>query len=509
VRYLRNFKFPFVVFLTGACVLIIEVVATRILSPYFGNTVFTVSSVLGVVLAALSVGYYFGGRLADKHPSEKYFYLIILCGGLSVALLYLLMLFVLPSIGYALPATTGPAISSVLLFFLPASLLGLLSPFAIKLHQQSLRGKGTGQASGEIFFWSTLGSIFGSFFAGFVLIPWLGTRQIVFTVALALILLGLIPLLKIGFLRKYVLGVTILAIAFMVSVSPLIEKQEYVLYNHDGLYEQITIHDGEYLGKPTRFFSQDISSSGAMFLHSNDHVFDYTKYYCLYKVFAPHTKEVLVIGGGAYTIPKAVLEDSPQVHVDVSEIEPGLLALAQKYFKLPPTNRLSNYTQDGRRLLHDTSKRYDFIFSDVYYTVHSIPTHFTTQEFFKLVRERLTDNGLFVANIIGDLSSQKPSFTMSEIKTFKSVFPNSYFFATKSPSSHEGQNIIFVGLANQATVDLNSSTITNHEEEIIRSLAKQNINLNKLNLDEHTLLTDNFAPIERLVTPLIERISAN
>lgn len=507
MKYLKKFKFPLIVFLTGAFVLIIEVVATRILSPYYGNTVFTVSSVLGVVLAALSVGYYFGGRFADKYPFEKYFYLIILCGGLSVALLYLLMLLVLPSIGYILPTTTGPVMSSLLLFFLPASLLGLLSPFAIKLHQQNLRNKGTGQASGEIFFWSTLGSIFGSFFAGFVLIPWLGIRQIIFAVALALILLGLVPLLKIGFLKKYVLIITFLAVLVIVSISQLIEEQEHVLYRQDGLYEEIIIYDSEYSGKPTRFFVQDTSMSGAMFLNSDSHVFDYTKYYSLYKIFAPHTKEALVIGGGAYSIPKALLNDLPQASVDVSEIEPELQTLAQNYFSLPSTSRLNNYTQDGRRLLYDTNKRYDFIFSDVYYTVNSIPTHFTTQEFFKLAQERLSDKGLFVANVIGNLSSQKPSFTMSEIRTFKSVFPNSYFFATKDPSSDEIQNIIFVGLNSKETIDLNSPALANHEDQIIRSLAKQSISLNESSLNEHLLLTDNFAPVERLVAPLLKRNS--
>src|SRR3989344_7026318 len=189
MKYFKKFSLPFVVFLTGACVLIIEIVATRILSPYYGNTMFTVSSVIGIVLAALSVGYYFGGKYADKYPREKVFYSIILISGLSVILLHLLTLFLLPSLGYGLSIVSGPIISAIILFFTPSLLLGTLSPFAIKLQKQYFPEKGIGSITGEIFFWSTLGSIFGSLLAGFVLIPQFGISQIILAVAIILIIL--------------------------------------------------------------------------------------------------------------------------------------------------------------------------------------------------------------------------------------------------------------------------------------------------------------------------------
>ena len=129
-----NFRFqnchsavlPCAVFITGACVLIIEVVATRVLAPYFGNTIYTVSSVIGVVLGALSLGYYVGGRFADRHCDRAFFYFIIFCGGLSVFFLELLILGVLPSFGQGLSIVSGPLIASFLLFFITSALLGLL-----------------------------------------------------------------------------------------------------------------------------------------------------------------------------------------------------------------------------------------------------------------------------------------------------------------------------------------------------------------------------------------------
>lgn len=506
MKNFKKFSLPFVVFLTGACVLIIEIVAIRILSPYYGNTIFTVSSVIGIVLAALSVGYYFGGKLADKYPMEKVFYSIILISGLSVIILLLLTLFLLPSLGYALSIINGPIISSIILFFTPSLLLGTLSPFAIKLQGQHFPEKGIGSITGEIFFWSTLGSIFGSLFAGFVLIPQFGISQIILAVAIILIILGLFPLVKIGVRKKSIFEVILFSVIGILLISIFSAfKSNNIIYSYDGIYEKITIYDGKYAGRPTRFFQQDRSNSGAMFLDSDELVFDYTKYYALYKVFNPDVKNAFVIGGGAYSIPKALLKDLPDATVDVSEIEPSLYELAQRYFRVAKTEHLNNFTDDGRRLLHDTSKKYDLIFSDVYYSLFSMPAHFTTQEFFKIAKDKLSEDGILVANLIGDLSRQEPSLIMSEIKTFQTVFPNSYFFAVDAPDKIGLQNIIFVGYNSNKKMDFNDPKITKDENPIIQSLGRKVINLDRFEFSKYPILTDNFSPVEYLTAKVLQK----
>lgn len=142
---------PAVVFITGGCVLVLEVTATRVLSPYFGNTIYTVSSILGVILAALSLGYYFGGILSDRRPVSKWFYAIISVSGLSVIFLELIIIFVLPFLGNSLSLVYGPLVTSAILFFLPALLLGTLSPYAIKLQSQNFPEAGIGAISGKFF----------------------------------------------------------------------------------------------------------------------------------------------------------------------------------------------------------------------------------------------------------------------------------------------------------------------------------------------------------------------
>jgi spermidine synthase len=505
-KYFQKVRLPLVVFITGACSLVIEVVATRILSPYFGNTIFTVSSVIGIVLAALSVGYYFGGRLADRYPAYRIFYLIISVSGLSVIILYFLTLFLLPVFGTRLPITIGPIISAVILFFVPSFFLGTLSPFAIKLQQKEFPKKGIGSITGEIYFWSTFGSIFGSLFTGFILIPRFGINQIIIAVALTLTVLGLLPLLKTGFPKKTVLVVTMLAcfgffLTKIVSVSP----DEGLLYAHNGIYEKISIFDGTYAGKPARIFMQDRSLSGAMFLDSDELAIDYTKYYALYKIFKPDVKQALVIGGGAYSVPKALLKDLPGAAIDVSEIEPSLYELARKYLLVPETDHLKNFTDDGRRLLRDTRKKYDLIFSDVYYSLFSIPPHFTTREFFLLAKSKLSNNGIFIANLIGDMSRQEPSLILSEIKTFLSAFPNSYIFAVDSPGIISPQNIMLVGFNSSQKIDFKSSLITENSDPFIRSLEKKLINLDRFELSAYTTLTDNFSPVESMTADILRK----
>ncbi len=497
----RNFL-SLVVFLTGACILIIEIVATRILAPFFGNTIYTVSSVISTILLALSFGYYFGGRLSDTHPSRKWFFNIILISGFSVFFLQMLNLYLIPNLGNRLSIVDGPLIISFILFFLPSFLLAMLSPYAIKIQEANSSIQEIGKITGNIFFWSTFGSIFGSLMSGFYLIPNFGINQILNLVGLILIFLGILGLVVSKNSIKAI-PVVFFFIVFSFIFLTNYKNSQQIIYQKDGIYEKIKIYDLYYNNHPTRFFIQDKSYSGAMYLNSDDLVFDYTKYYSIYKILNPNIHNALIIGGCAYSIPKALLKDSNNINVDVAEIEPSLFSLAKKYFRATDNPRLTNYTEDGRRLLTDSKKDYDFIYSDVYYSLYSIPPHFTTYEFFEIAKKRLNNNGIFIANLIGNLSRQQPSFIFSEINTFKSVFNNSYFFAVVNPNNINMQNIIIVGLKNNKKIDFNSSDIKNNPDRTISSLAQKQIDLNRFNLSRYKILTDNFAPVEYLTAKAI------
>jgi hypothetical protein len=201
-----------------------------------------------------------------------------------------------------------------------------------------------------------------------------------------------------------------------------------------------------------------------------------------------------------------LLRELPDANVDVAEIEPSLYELAKKYFNLPQSPRLHNHVEDGRRLLQDSSQKYDLIFSDVYYSFFAVPPHFTTREFFAIAKSRLNTGGIIVVNMIGDLSRQQPSLILAEIKTFQAVFPNSYFFAADSPEKTYSQNIMLVGCNSDFRLDLESPSITGYKDPFIRFIGYKLIDVDhRFELSPYPVLTDNFAPVEYLTAQVLRR----
>jgi spermidine synthase len=509
LSFVKPYTLLGVVFLTGAAVLIIEVTAVRILSPYFGNTIFAVSSVISVILGALSGGYYFGGRFADRHPSLLVFYGIIFASGIAVLIVQGAITFILPTVGYLLSPVSGPLISSIFLFFLPAFLLGMLSPYAVRLQKDLLSYEGVGSAAGAVFFWSTLGSIVGSLVTGFVLIPVFGIRTIITGTGLFLAVLGgvaVIILLEPGRQRTVMFFLMLGLLTVLTGAASITHSLPGTLYMRDGLYERIRIYDNILQGRAVRFLELDRASSGAMFLDTEDPralVYGFSKYYSLYKLSVPSLQRALVIGGGSYSIPKVLLAEEPRAQIDVVEIEPDLFELAQQFFDVGDDPRLTNYVEDGRRfLLRQPDDSYDLIFNDAYQTLYSIPAHFITKEYFELAHAKLADRGVYIANYITDLQKEEPSLFHSSVKTFREVFPHSMFFAVRSPSDHTlPQNVIFVGYKSGDT-DTFADALA--RDDTLGAFAAQRIDLTGVDFRPYPLLTDDYAPSDAFTIAILK-----
>lgn len=511
----RNYKFGLLlsVTLTGMAVLIIEITATRILAPFFGNSIFTFSSVISIILAALSLGYYFGGRLSDRKPSDVLFFSLIVLAGFTVLLLQLLNATLLPGLAYKLSMINGPLITSVMLFLLPAMFLGMLSPFAIKLLHASHAEKGVGNAAGLVFFWSTLGSIAGSLSAGFLLIPHWGVSHIVIGVGLGLVLLGSLGILIFSGRPKVIaIGLSLLGLISGFALNESVKPDgKGVVYSAHGLYEKIVIRDIPYQGRSARILLQDRNVSSGMYLDDGSMAFDYTKYFDLYRLFTPKLETALAIGGGAYSVPKAILRDSPKAVVDVAETEPSLHALAREYFALPDDARLRNHVIDGRRFLHDTPEQYDLIFSDVYRSFAAVPMQFTTREFFSLAKSKLKDNGVFIANYYGSLATDLRPMIYSALKTMRTVFPQVYVFATVDPASEELQNFILVGHkpANpEQRIDLQQAAAFKFAYPVLNKVAGLELRPADDLVGSAFLLTDDFSPVEYYAANVIRQLEA-
>ncbi len=488
-----------VVFITGGGVLVVEVVATRILSPYFGNTFYSFSSVIGVVLASLSIGYAIGGRYADRHPEQSAFYGIILFGGLSILLLAGVSRSLLPFWAFQLSPVSGPLISSLILFSLPGFLLGMLSPFVIALMQR-MSDTGIGTTAGSVFFWSTLGSIAGSLLTGFIFIPQFGvTRTLVGTAAL-LIAIGLAGTLRFGGARSRSKAV-ILVICFAITAGLLsIGKpvSAHVIHEEEGLYQNIRVVDATRDdGMPMRILFQDLNASSGMLMHSKELAFEYSKFFRLAPVLKKDIGSALVLGAGAYSLPKAMLEEYPGARIDVVEIEAVLEPIAKEYFGLEESPRLRTFIEDGRRYLHDTDMRYDVIFGDAYSSHHAMPPHLTTREFFQLVSDRLTDGGVLIVNFIGSLEERTPSLFFSALRTITSVFPNTEVFAMRDPASTEKQNIIIL-----ARKSAEPFSVCPYRGPSIgmRNFCDKRVDTASIDLKNYQMLTDDHSPVEYLAT---------
>lgn len=495
-KFFKKYYLLGVLFITGAAVLVIEVTATRILSPFFGQTVYSVSSILSVILAALSFGYYYGGILADKKPSEKLFFQIIAFSGIATIAIQFLSDILSPIIASSLPFKYGPLVLSILLFFLPALLLGMLSPFVIKIQSIKLKKIGVGRVSGQVFFVPTLGSIFGSLLAGFFLIPTFGLSQIILGCGLLLVILGLIG-------SKFNLSLffaifLVAAVFFRIGVSTASVIGSDIVYAKDSVYQKIIVKDLYNQGQIDRHLFLDRNNSAAIRLGSKDLVFEYFKYYSLYKYFNGDPKNIAVIGGGGYVLPQVYAEELPDADIDVVEIDPNLYEVSKKYFILSDDPRVVNHVEDGRAYLEKSDKKYDLIFLDAYAGLTSIPDHLTTKEFFDLLRSKLSPDGIVIANVVGDLEIVSPSLTYSLIKTFKQAFDNTYYFATQTAKVMTAQNLLFVASNSNIKPDFSSYEFRQNQFTVDNKI-----------LEDQKLLTDNYSPVEFLVAGMLERMYSN
>ena len=487
--------------------LIVEVTAVRILSTYFGNTIYTVSGVIGVILAGLSAGYARGGARADKTPTRQEFFRTIEKGGVALLVLFFLMVALAPTLALALPLSWGPIVVALVLFFAPSYFLGMLSPFAIKLGELEHPATGTGTISGQVFFWSTCGSLVGTVLTAFVLIPQFGLSAIIFGTTLCVLLLGTVGKLMTDNASKrtsHLILFIVLLIALCISFFASARTPPGVLFSKDGVYQHLTILDGTFAGQPARYFYQDRSEDDVIFLNSEKLAETYTDYYALYKNFDPNLTHALFIGGGMYSMPAALHRDLPNAQIDIAEIEPSLFLLAQKYFNVPNDPHLVNHVEDGRRFLQESTTTYDMIFSDVYYSLYSIPPAYTTKEFFSETRSKLAPKGIFVANFIGSLSPDKPSLILSEIRTIQEVFPETYVFAVESPDIPNDQNIIVVGVNSPIT---SGPVISPFPQSIPPPLPPNMMSLlvptERYDLTQYPVLTDNYAPVEYMTGKIL------
>lgn len=497
------------VFFSGAIVLLVELVGFRMFAPYFGNTLYASSSVLGVVLAALAFGYIWGGQLGDKNPTRTQLSVLFLLSAVSLVFLRVGIDEILPRLGYELFFTVGPLILSLILLAPVSFFLGSLAPFVVAFAHASMPERGIGKLTGELSFASTIGSIVGSLISGFVLLPRFSQTSLIGVSALLVLLVALaLAYQNRSFFKKIIpQALVLLVILYVWTFMLSADTEQGEVARLEGTYSRISVIDTTYKGEDTRFLRLDRNSSSAMYLNSDELVFDYTKFYELYTLLERKSNNTLVLGAGAFSVPKALLADEELELVEVIDIEPKLYPVSKEYFKLPDDARLVFKATDARRHLVESDLEYDLIFGDVYQTLYSIPEHLATKEFFELTRSRLSTDGIFMVNVIGDLARTQPSHTLSIYKTFAEVFPENIFVATEDNDQITTQNVVLIGFTDsedKETVLANTNDIV--DEYVKGQLQNKTINPSRFSLEQALVLRDDTASLQKLSAELLSRV---
>lgn len=491
------------VFLSGGSILVLEIAAGRVMAPHFGNTIFNWTSMIGIILAALSVGYAVGGRLADRNPSPKLFYGIMILGAGLVALVPPLRLSVLPLLEGGFSLRTGPVVGGLLLFAAPSVVLAALTPFAVRL---AARGEGTlGTVTGDLFTWSTVGSIAGTFLTGFVLVPLIGLNAIFLATALALAAAGGGGL----YLAKgktgakpplwifYFVGASLLTGAAATPNPP--GKDADVLLFRENMYHTLRITEKVQDGKRVRQLFLDFQPEGAMVVgdDSAQH-FEYTRFLSLGPAALPEMRRAFFLGGGAFTMPKVLQLLQPGVEITVAEIDPDVIAAGRRFFRLGQYPKFRLVTGDGRRALRRTEGKFDFIVGDAYRGLRNIPSHLVTREFFEEVRARLTPRGAFFLNLIAFRAGPGAALYASVYRTMKAVFPQVLVFSTDPDAPTVPQNILLFAFREDRPGRIRRFLDKLAAEPRYRFIAAGRVAPPAPRI-EGPVLTDDYAPVENLI----------
>jgi len=469
------------VFTAGTAVMILEIVASRFFAPYIGTSMYVWTALIGIVMAGLSTGYALGGYLGDKWKSLEKLQLLIAITGFWILGLGMLRDFLLLWLSLVLPSVILIAVvGSLLLLLLPSVLLGIVSPYAIRLAAIDLQH--VGQTAGRIAAISTVGSILGTFLAGFVFIPLLGTTTILFTLSVILVM---IPALRITWKTSFFLLFFLFIFPVGVSSQQRSTSELHTLLGiidqRDTPYSVISVRELLHspTSKPYRLLQIDNGHHGAAFIsNDDDHVFAYTRAYALLDRLRPGAKKGLLLGGGTYTIAHHFLKRNPERTIDAVEIDPLVTEIARKYFPVP-TERLTITHEDARTFLNreDAPGTYHVVFGDTFQSSNSIPFHLTTREAVEHIARLLDRDGIYVLNVIGTATGPLSTFVSAEFNTLKSVFPHVAVLLIDEEQTP--RNILLFASKQPFLTDIPGVVVFSPTTDLI--------------------LTDNYAPVETMM----------
>lgn len=425
LRYLL----PTSVFVSGAVVMVLEVLGTRLIAPVFGTSLYVWSAIIAVTLLSLSLGYWFGGRLADRLPHASSYFLVFEIAAVLIVLLPLAREPVL-SLTQPLGLRAGSLVAAILFLGVPLTLLGTISPYAVRLGAHLITD--LGRTTGRLYALSTAGSLFGTLLAGFYLIPSFRLRSIFLGAALVLATPAVIYQLSAARRQLAIAGIVLLAVL-------LVGSRPY--RGADGIRHMSETHFGQ-----LKVFDQ----GGARTLLVNGTIqtqtiantnIPITAYASVMTELAyrarPDGRRALLVGLGGGVLPP--LFASFGVHTQSVEIDPEIVAVARDFFAFDP-RRHPVAIEDGRHFLAATDETYDYLLLDAF-AGEVVPTHLVTAEMVALMDQRLAPRGIVVLNYLGYREGERAKPLRSVVRTLETRFPHVQVWPSYPPGDY-GNNIV-------------------------------------------------------------------
>jgi SAM-dependent methyltransferase len=481
------------VFVTGAAVMTIEILGTRIVGPVFGVNLFVWSALLAVTLGSLAVGYYTGGVLVDRAPAPRLLGGIVAVAGVLLGIVPALSHAVLRS-AESLGPRGGSLLAAMVLFTPCLVLLGMIGPVAVRLATTDLRAAGHGV--GSVYAMSTAGSLAGTLVTGFLVVPVFETSQILFGTAMLLTLLGAGSLAW-HWRSAALVAVVVPLLARGVGKSPLpagIEVRDHA----QSLYGLVEVIDDS--NRNVRFLRADHSIIGAQLLPSHEPGFSFIYALEAVRFLKPNAKRMLQIGLGIGSLPAAL--NAQGITVDVVEIDPAVIRFASQYFGFATQGEI--HEEDARTFLRRTERRYDVIVHDTF-TGGTTPEHLLSLEVVQRVHDLLQPGGVLALNFVGYQDGPKAEASWAVARTLRAVFPIVRTFRDGAPDGHgdSAGNLLFfasdsvMNFAMPANARFSNSSC----EHVLRSLQDWEV---LKQVPEGPVITDANNPLARLQLPVAE-----
>jgi spermidine synthase len=472
----------------GAAVLIVEILGAKMLAPYFGTSHFVWTAQIAITLVSLSAGYYVGGWLVDRSASLSLMYACILGAAAYLCLSTRLCRPICESC-LDLNLALGSLLASAFLFLVPLALLAMVAPFLVRVMTRSLHivGKQVGRLSGI----STIGSVAGTILIGYCLIPYFPNSTTMLCTAGTLAALAIVyavvwarrarrPLTTVSLAIG---GVGLLVLGPEAPGNSATYTEMARANSNFGLLQVMRVQGTAY-----NLLLNDNLSQNAYDTQAKQSVHAFT--YMLHELargYTPKISDALCIGMGVGIVPMQFARSG--VSVDVVEINPAVIPLAQRYFDFDPS-RIRLFIDDGRHFLNRCPNRYDTILLDAFLG-DSSPSHLMTQEAFQAMRAILRPGGTLVINSFGDLRTGDDYYACSLYKTLRSVFQ-----CVKVHAAREFGNVYYVASDQAQLAVVHEPDLASVHAEVIETVTAALHAEARLDKDHGIVLTDDFNPID-------------